>query len=226
MTKEEARNLMMDYMYEELDDAQRHEFEQYISQHADLQQELEELTGTRSLLQHLPVESPDEQLVIMEPNKTNTETVSFWSKLSAFLIPQNAFARTAFGIATFVFLFFVLGAFTNMNLSLGNDGFSMTFGEQPPVQTGYSAAQVEMLINQVQQENSELIQEYVLAAQEQQELQFQQTLATFADYMDEQRENDLELINYGLTSLEETTYNRFQQTDQVLGEIIQTVSTN
>lgn len=227
MTKEEARNLMMDYMFDELDEARRHEFEAYISKHTDLKQELEELTGTRSLLQHLPVESPAEQLVIMEPEKeTSSPSESIWSRLSNLLIPQNAFAKSAFGIATFVFLFFVMGAFTDMNISVGDNGFSMTFGEQPPAQTGYTAAQVEMLITQVQQENAEIIEEYVLAAQEQQELQFQQTLATFAEYMDEQRENDLELMNYSLTSLEENTYNRFQQTDQVLGEIIQTVSTN
>lgn len=226
MTKEEARNLMMDYLFDELDEAHRHEFEAYISKHADLKQELEELTGTRELLQHLPVESPAEKLTFLEPETESLSSESIWSRVSSLLIPQNVFAKGAFGIATFVFLFFVMGAFTDMNISVGDEGFSMTFGEQPPVQTGYTAAQVEMLITQVQQENAELIEDYVLAAQEQQELQFQQTLATFAEYMDEQRENDLELMNYSLTSLEENTYTRFQQTDQVLGEIIQTVSTN
>ena len=44
--------------------------------------------------------------------------------------------------------------------------------------------------------------------------------------MDDQRTSDLELIDYSLANFEETTYNRFVQTDAVLSEIIQTVSTN
>ena len=227
MTKDEARILFMDLMYGELEPKKAAELEQFINKHEDLKLEFEALTGTRSLLKHLPVQSPEEQLIIMAPE---TEPVSglesWWSKVSQLILPQSRFGRTGFAMATFFFLFFVMGAFTNMNLSTGNGGFSITFGEQPPVQTGYTAAQVEMIINQVQRENAQMINEYVLAAQEQQEIQFQQTLATFSDYIDSRRESDLELFSYSLTSLEETTYNRFLETDQVLGEIIQTVSTN
>ncbi len=227
MTKDDARTLFMDYLYGELDADQTRELEIFINKHEDLKQEFEELTETRSLLQHLPVQSPAEQLVIMEPKK-EPESISknWWSTLSSLFLPQSGFGKTGFAMATFVFLFFVMGAFSDMTVSLGDGGFKMTFGEQPPVQTGYTAAQVEMIINQVQQENTQMINEYILAAQVQQETQFKQTLSTFAEYLDNQRESDLQLFNYSLTSLEETTYNRFRQTDQVLGEIIQTVSTN
>ena len=129
-------------------------------------------------------------------------------------------------MATFVFLFVVMGALTKMNITTNDRGFQLTFGEQPPVQTGYTAAQVELIINQVQRENAQMISEYVLATQEQQDLQFQQTLTTFAQFLEDRRESDLEQFSYSLTSLEENTYNRFRQTDQVLGEIIQTVSIN
>lgn len=227
MTREEAQILLMDYIYGELGEEQSRELELFLETDNELRQEFEELTQTRSMLQHLPVQNPAEQLVIMEPDKkTSSTSESWWNKVSSLLIPQSRFGKTGFAMATFVFLFFVMGAFTDMNISAGDDGFTMTFGELPPVQTGYTAAQVEMIINQVQQENAEMINEYVLAAQEQQDAQFEQTLATFAQYLDNRRESDLELFNYSLTSLEETTYDRFRQTDQVLGEIIQTVSTN
>ncbi|MBO6523101.1 MAG: hypothetical protein JJ971_04685 [Balneolaceae bacterium] len=226
MTREEAQILLMDYMYGELDEQQSRELELFLETDNELKQEFEALTQTRSMLQHLPVKSPAEQLIIMEPDKEASTSESWWHRVSSLLIPQSGFGRTGFAITAFVFLFFVMGAFTDMNISAGDGGFKMTFGEQPPVQTGYTAAQVEMIINQVQQENAEMINEYVLAAQEQQEAQFEQTLSTFAQYLDNRRESDLELFNYSLTSLEETTYDRFRQTDQVLGEIIQTVSTN
>lgn len=227
MTKDEARILFMDLMYGELEASQQKELELFIDEHEDLKAEYNELIQTRVLLQHLPVQSPEEQLVIMAP-ETSSETVSengFGFFLKA-LIPTSMFARTSFGLATFIFLFVMMGALTNMNISSGSSGFSISFGEQPPVQVGYSAAQVELIINQVQRENTQLVNEIVAAAKEQQDAQFQQTLTSFADYINEQRTTDLEIMNFGLTSLEETTYNRFRQTDQVLGEIIQTVSTN
>ena len=113
-----------------------------------------------------------------------------------------------------------------MKVSVTDGAFSLTFGEQPAEQTGFTAEQVQLIVSQVQQENADMINEYIESAQAQQQLQFEQTLSTFADYFNDQRASDWELFNYGLSSLEETTYNRFEQTDQVLGEIIQTVSTN
>ena len=224
MTKEEARILFMDLMYGELSKDKASELQFFIEQHADLKQEFEELSGAKSILQHLPVQSPSEQLVIMESNREPSK--HWFSALFDSLIPVSTFAKTGFALASFVLLVFVLGSFTKMAVRTGENGFSITFGEQALVQTGYTAAQVELIINQVQQENAILVNEIVWAAQEQQELQFQQAFASFADYLNEQRNTDLQLINYGLINLEETTYNRFRQTDQVLGEIIQTVSTN
>jgi len=118
-----------------------------------LNKNLKSCPGTRSLLQHLPVQSPVEQLVIMEPEKESAKTSgNWWSTLNFALLPQSSFGRTGFAMATFVFLFFMMGAFTNMNFSVGDGGVNLTFGEVAPVQTGYTAAQVEMIINQVQQE--------------------------------------------------------------------------
>lgn len=225
MTKDDARILFMDYIYGELNDTEKQELELFVNQHEDLKLELEELSDTRSLLQHLPVQSPAEQLVMMEPEqKKSGASQSWWKSLSGFLAPQSGFGRAGFAMATFVLLFFVMGAFTDMNISTGDKGFSISFGEQTQAQTGYTSAQVEMIINQVQRENAQLVNEIVLAAQELQEVQFQQTFASFADYLNDQRNSDLQLINIGLTSLEENTYDRFRQTDQVLGEIIETVS--
>ena len=73
MNKEEARLLLMDYMYGELNEAKKSELLDFINQHDDLKQEFEELTETQSFLHHLPVQDPAEQLVIMEPTKRSSE---------------------------------------------------------------------------------------------------------------------------------------------------------
>ena len=132
-------------------------------------------------------------------------------------------------MASLLLLFVITGAVTDMNISSGDGGFSITFGEQSP-EASYSTDEVRLIvdqaINQVQQENAAMVREFIIVSQEQQELQFEETLATFADYLNVQRETDLELLTLGISNLQESTFNRFRQTDQVLGEIIQTVSTN
>lgn len=226
MTKEQARDLLIDYMYGELDSLLQKQLEATLEQYPDLKAELDRMMDTRQMLAHLPVQEPKEQFVMMEPEQPEASTSNWWSGLMEFLKPQSGVGRFAMAMASFAFLFLALGSLTNMNMSFKEGNFELSFGEQSNTPTGYSAAQVEMLINQVRQENAELVSQMIVAAQEEQELQFQQTLSTFAEYLDDQRTSDLELIDYSLANFEETTYNRFVQTDAVLSEIIQTVSTN
>lgn len=217
MTKEQAQQYMMDYLYGELEGKELAEFEEMIRSNEKLRNELEELQDTRSMLQHLPADDPSEKLLFAGVESEAEEKRS--SMLSSFM-------RRSIGIAASILILLIAGAATDLNFSVGSDGVQLSFGEQEPPAPAYTAAQIEMLINQVQQENRLLMEEYVLAAQEQQEQQFQQTLTTFADYMQTQRQSDLETMNYSLTNLEDQTYELFEQTDMVLGQLIQTVSPN
>ncbi|MBR9919157.1 hypothetical protein GYB29_16155, partial [bacterium] len=85
-------------------------------------------------------------------------------------------------------------------------------------------AQVEQIVQQIQRDNVALVQQVVADAQEQQNIQLEETFASFSSYLESQRTNDLRLISSGLEDLKENTFTRFQQNEQVLGEIIQTVS--
>ncbi len=223
MNKEQARLLLMDYMYGELDDTRQQELLAFINQHEDLKQEFEELTEAKSVLHHLPVQSPAEQIVIMEPSKTKSPE-GIWQLLLQALIPKNAFTQTGFGIAVLAFVFVVTGALTGLNVTYSDSGVQLGFGEQPQVEPTFTAAQVEQIVQQVQRDNIALVQQVVADAQEQQNIQLQDSFAAFASYVEDQRTTDLKLINTGLTSLQENTYNRFRQNEQVLGEIIETVS--
>lgn len=226
MTKDEARELLIDYMYGELDIDSQQKLELMIQQNPDLKKEFDGLMETREVLQQMPVEQPEGRIIIMEPRSTYSSFKYWLENMLSVLTPKSTFSRYSLALASFVFLFALTGRLTNLNIEYQNNGFSLSFGEQLPQEIGYTADQVELLINQVQADNAQLVAEIVQAAQEQQEFQFQQTLASFAEYLDEQRTSDLKLIDYSLTNLEETTYNRFYQTDQMLGEIIETVSYN
>ncbi|MEX0722807.1 MAG: hypothetical protein WD053_02965 [Gracilimonas sp.] len=224
MNKETARLLFMEYLYDELEQDQRKELEQFFADHPDLQKELEELADVRSMLQHLPVQDPAEQLVMVEPDKSGFQ--EWWNELVTGWLPNNGFARAGFAMASLLILFVVTGAFTKMNISINDNGFELAFGErQEIVQQGFTAGQVDYLLEQVRQENAVMVAEAVQAIQEAQDQKLEQTLVNFADYVEQQRRNDLQMISLGINNMEEVYYDRFRQTDQVLGELIQTVST-
>lgn len=224
MNKETARSLFMDYLYDELEQDQRNELEQFLAEHPELQKELDELGNVRSMLQHLPVQDSAEQLVMVEPDTAGFQ--SWWNKLVENWIPKNGFVRAGFAMASLLILFVVMGAVTNMNVSINDNGFNLAFGEQQePAQPGFTPEQVDYLLQQVKEENALMITEAVQALQESQDDKLEQTLFNFADYMEEQRRNDLRMISSGFNNMEEVYYDRFRQTDQVLGELIQTVST-
>ncbi len=223
MNKEEARLLIMDYMYGELSDAKEKELLSFIAKHDDLKQEFEELTNTKSVLKHLPVQDPEEQLVIMEPTSTQQKE-SFWSRFADALIPKNLFAQTSFGIAVLALVLMVTGALTGLNVSYTDSSVQLGFGEAPASEKTFSASQVEQIVQQIQRDNVALVEQVVADAQARQNDQLEETFASFASYLENQRTNDLQLISSGLEDLKENTFTRFQQNEQVLGEIIQTVS--
>ena len=224
MNKETARLLFMDYLYDELEQDQRKELEQFVAQHPELQKELEELGDVRSLLQQLPVQDPAEQLVMVEPDQTGFQ--NWWNEFISSWVPQGNFARTGMVMASLFILFVALGAFTQMEVSINDNGFKLAFGEsEEAFQQGYSPEQVEYFLEQVRQENALMLSDAVQQIQQTQDEKLEQTLINFADYMEQQRINDLQVISSGINNMEEVYYDRFRQTDQVLGDLIQTVST-
>ncbi len=224
MNKETARSLFMDYLYDELEPDQRKELEIYLSKHPELQKELEELSDVRSMLSHLPVQGPAEQLVMVEPNKSGFQ--DWWNELLESWIPGSGFARAGMAIASLLGVFLIAGAVTKMNITINDSGFNLAFGEkQEIIQQGFTPQQVEHLLQQVREDNAVMISDAIQAAQQQQESRLEKTLVNFADYIEQQRQSDLQMISSGLYNMEETYYDRFRQTDQVLGELIQTVST-
>ncbi len=226
MTKKEARELFIDYMYGGLDINTQQKLEKVIGKYPELKTELEGLMETRKVLQQMPVEQPKKQIVIMEPISKHSSIKNWWTHLQSFLTPQSTFGRYGTALASFALFFMLIGSLTDMNLSWDNEGFSISYGKQVPQQTGYTAEQVEMLIEKIQAENSALFVQILEANQQQQDYKIKQALNGFATYFDEQRTADLQLIDYNLSNLQESTYDRFYQTDRVINQIIQTANLN
>lgn len=226
MNHETARSLFMDYIYEEMDDKQRREFEKYVSQHPDLQEELSELGDTRSILSFLPVEEPTEKLVIVPPTIVNTPeqpVAKIWQ--------LTKFTRYAAAAAACLLMVFVGAALSKTNFSYDENGFQVAFGVEPaPIQQGYSPEQVQLIVDhtieKMRDENIQFVTDFVNAARTQQRDEFEQTLLDFANLFNDQRNQDLKFIADGMNQIQQNTFNRFRQTDLVLDEIIETVGSD
>lgn len=225
MTEQNIKNLLMDYLYDEMTDEQKKEFEKKLEENPELEKEFEELKPMRNLIQAVPMETPSPKLVMMTPERNQKEH----SKESS---SQNFLKRypglTPFLAAAACLLIILMGsAFTGLNIGQTEQGFYLTFGEAPsiqPVQQGLSEEEVRDMIDQIREENSILLASMIEQVQEQQNEQLEETINVLTNYYDQRRRQDLRLISQGIAQLEEDTYYRLRQTDQTLGDLIYALS--
>ena len=223
MNHEEARRLFMDYLYDEMESKQKADFEQYLNEHPELRTEMNELEQTSALLNFMPAEEPENDVLILpaeeEPAKAKVFSLSKrWTTLS--------------GAAAAILIFFIGVLAGNVHLSNNDGRLSLTFGSpdvvpeiSEPAETTFTVDQVEQIITQLQTDQEARMNQLISSLQSQQQQQLQTTLTDFADYLNQQRSEDLRMISLGFESLEETTYDRFRRTDEALGNLFQAVGT-
>jgi len=213
MTNEELHIRMMDYLYGELDESERLRFEKYLEEHPSEKKEFEELRETRVVMRHGKVDKPKHHFTL---TPAPVQPANRWWQYSSF--------RVAAAVAACVILFFTAGAISGLNMNIGQDGFSMAFGEQPVGVAGFTADQVQQIVADIQQQNLQTMNELISASELQQREQIEETLTTFMDYMDTQRQEDFRLISRGLQEIQNNTASRFRQNELVLGELLQQVN--
>lgn len=219
MNEQTARELLMDYLYDEISAADKEKLETYLEHHPEMQKELDQLQQTRSLLQQMPEVEPGQSITIVETNENNNG----WAQNIKQLIPQSGWVRTALATAACLALLIVTAAMADVSLHSTQSGFSIYFGDTPPIEsTGLTDEQTEAIIQKIQQENTALMTEYADMLNKHNRQQLQQVV----EYFERQRLNDLQLIDQALNQYQEETDQQITQTQQVLGEVLQTVATN
>lgn len=220
MTEQTARELLMEYLYEEISAANKKKLEDYLADHTEMQQELDELHQTRSLLQRAPEVEPQEKLTMVEPRK---RSFAGWWQNAKTVLPRSGWGKTALATAACLMLLLVTGAIVDLNIQSNEAGFSISFGEAVQSQTlGLTEAQTEAIVQQIQQDNAAILTEYADMLNKHNQQQLQQVVQHF----ERQRTNDLQLIDQALNQYQQKTENQITQTQQVLGEVIQTMASN
>ena len=269
----------MAYLYGELEEDERRQFDQYILQNPEAQIELEKFRNLRSVLS-----SVEDKEVIAPPIVIGGETAAngngrqlFWS---------SPYLRAIASIAASLLLIILVGKLTGAEITVTNREFRLSFGttptpvkEQNPVATGLSEEEVREMINAsleknndrmqtslnetqkkleasirsslaansgnidqlvrqastasqdqirafaetIRDENMQQVKDYFQLTSTEQKNYIENLLIDFAKYLQQQRNDDLQLVQTRMNSLEQNSVLFRQETEQILSSIITTV---
>ncbi|WP_436515815.1 anti-sigma factor family protein [Ekhidna sp. To15] len=135
---------LMSYIYGELSTEEQAKVEEYLSGSEEARKELEELKSTLSIMGQLKDKEVDIPTFTFNQSSqvvvADHPTVSFWRKSMA--------------IAASIALLIFIGYLTKFNVSVGDQGFQMAFGNQ---NEGFSQEEVQSMIAEaITENNSEL----------------------------------------------------------------------
>lgn len=89
-----------------------------------------------------------------------------------------------------------------------------------------SQDQIREYVAKMQTENMKMVKDYFQLTSSEQKKYVENLLVDFASYLQQQRNNDLQLVETRLKSLQQNTDNFKQETEQILTSIITTVGTS
>jgi hypothetical protein len=218
MNDQSARSLFMDYLYDEISEEQKTKLETYLKDNPELRKELDELSETRSILQQMPEVNPNKKLLVMEPREGS---FGHWWQQAKHLLPPSFLGKSTLAAAAGLILFLFVGSVAQLHIDSSGDGIAISMGYNPTINQGLSKQEAEALISQIREENAAMLSEYAEAINQQNKEQLQKVV----NYFQEQRINDLQLVDQTLDELQQNTNYRLRQTNQYLGQVLQTVST-
>jgi hypothetical protein len=237
MNKQTARELLMDYLYDEISEADRKKLEEYLQTHPEMQQELKGLQGVRSLLQKAPDVESNTKLLPVEPK---TRSFSEWQDQAADVLPRSGWAKAALAAAACILLFFIGAAAANLNIQSTKNGvsFHLGYGKQTaqihpntsknrPGQIVLTKKQFKALGQQMQKKNADILADYAKKLTKNNQRQLQQMAA----YFKQKRMNNFQQLEKAfnqyqtaLNQYQQQTNYRLLQTHQAMGQIVKAVA--
>jgi len=224
MNKEEARQKLMEYLYDELPVDEKSEMERIIATDPSLKEDLKEMKQMQKLMQFAPKEKPQPPLVFIQPDVESSSLNDRGKDKKRFAGLPPA-AVTALSIAASILIILFGSALAGLQVTSSADGFSVEFGEvatvpQEDEHIGVTDEDLIRLAEQIRTENSLLISTMMDDLQDQQRQQLQEAIQVLNAYYVQQREEDLTIIANGMNQLQVETAYKFLQTDETIENII------
>lgn len=214
---EDIRALMMDYIYGEMSEEEARFFELHLTRCPECRAEVESLKKTSGILGEWVEPEPDIRVIAVK------ERGSFFGKvagsfINGFLNPK----RLAFGGVGVLLAIFLFLSITNTEISLNNGNFSMRMGSFNPGESAHKVAETDktgLLVEELVRENFRLTSALIEQSEARQKQELLYVLSAFKKELDEERLQDLSLIQYGFRDIQKNTYQQMQEMDALKGLI-------
>ncbi|RMI09828.1 MAG: hypothetical protein D6681_06695 [Calditrichaeota bacterium] len=221
-----SKERLIAYICEDFSPEEKQAVEAHLAGCEDCRREVEALGKTVALLRQWPEESPGAQFLFLEP-PPKQPPASGAGRLSEKSPVQRALRIMAAVAACLVIAVSVLTFDALYNKGKVAQVFGLTPETiSPATDPGASSSAVlsreEFL--RWEQTHRRWVQQLLVESELRQQKHLQATLGQFARELEMQRREDLQLIGQGLEALYRNHERRFQTTDQLLKEFIQTAA--
>ena len=208
MTCEEAKNLMVGYLFGTLAAEEKGALEAHLQDCSACREEMQKLRETVSVLQKWEDVHPKQRIVFVQPSPQKS---GFPEKIKAFLSISHP-VRWATALAVFVFILFGL---SRTQLSYQNGHLNFAFGRSLENQQ-VALSESLPILQQYHVETLNAVSQLI----KRNAVQQQQNLLLAIDHLNQQwyqqRQNDLRLIATGFQALKAENENRALQTNQLV----------
>jgi len=261
MSSKINHNKLMDYLYGEMEEQEKREFENLLEKNPDLKNEFENLRRTRQLLKNVSNQEVEQPL---------------WLNVNQNPVTHTGFYKKTGMIAASIVIVLLVFNFSGFNASYQDGSLNIRFGKAPNVgneleapieEQDFSMKAIEkilvqredsiynrisemqkMLITEIEKskqtkpvvseaalkafseelarENYQRLADLIVQANQDQKIFSENLMLDFADYMEEQRLNDLQLIEYAINSLQQNTEVQQQETAILLTQLLSQMTQN
>ncbi len=217
MTCKDQKETLVAYIYHEMTDNEKAAFEKHLNSCKSCQKELSEFKNTMQSM----AQWQDEP----SPVKFSIEEVSpgLLSRIGKF-IPDKM--RLVWMIpATVLGLFLILSIF-NFEAIRQDGDWHFSFRLLPRSESEITEDMLIQAVNQMQQDNMETMVRMIQSSEHRQSQNLENSLNEFALSYEQNRKEDLYMVNTGFNAINRVTQDQYQQTNAVLHDLIRYASTN
>lgn len=213
MNYKPEESTLISYLYGELSTEESEKVETYLSENVEARKELEEMKSALSIMGQL------------KDKEVDVPTFTFDQTSNVIVASSSSnFWRKSLAIAASIALLIFVGYLTRFNVSIGDRGFQLAFGEQD---SGYSQAEVQSMIAQaIADNNSNLnqkfasteagIKEYVLDNNQELQTKFVNQVSKPSITESEFEHERQQYLSYLKQLIEDSEQSQKTYTDQVM----------
>jgi len=215
MNCEESRNLIIDYLYQELNPEDRVRFEKHLASCSACWSELSELKKVRATLGQYPDEDPHLKLTFV------TEKKPIWWKMGEKIRSYKVIHNLAWVAAGFL----ILLSIANLHISLKDGNFNLQMSLLPSRSIAPGTAQLSSSeMERLKSENSamlvNLLEDYARREKTERAVLLSELYRDF----ETKRQEDLKLVSYAMEQVHVGAQQRFSENEEALNALIRYVN--